>query len=235
MDRDELDELSRASIADRSLARAERKRLGEWLDANAGDENDRAFARHRMFEMARSANDPALFDWLEQAIKLTIRPTRIPEAIAATSRAFFSPGEDCLNEVTRQLELARQQVDIRVSTITDDRISRAIEKVHRRGVRVRIVSDDDKARDLGSDIFQPRQAGVPRVIDVEPGHRRHKFALLDRVWLLTGSFNWTRSATRENEENLIVTDDPGLVAPFSQRFELLWRRLSDPRPAPRAS
>ena len=40
----------------------------------------------------------------------------------------------------------------------------------------------------------------------------HKFALFDGRRLMTGSFNWTRSASEQNEENLIVTADPVLVA-----------------------
>jgi cardiolipin hydrolase len=55
----------------------------------------------------------------------------------------------------------------------------------------------------------------------------HKFALFDGKRLLTGSFNWTRSASEQNEENMIVTPDPVLVAAFQGRFEALWNKLRD--------
>jgi cardiolipin hydrolase len=55
----------------------------------------------------------------------------------------------------------------------------------------------------------------------------HKFALFDDARLLTGSYNWTRSAADCNEENLIVTGDPRLVGPFRQEFDKLWN-ICDP-------
>ena len=72
---------------------------------------------------------------------------------------------------------------------------------------MRIISDDDKQFDEGSDIHALREAGVPLRIDDSPFHMHHKFALVDGAWLLNGSFNWTRSASVNNEENLLVTDD----------------------------
>jgi phosphatidylserine/phosphatidylglycerophosphate/cardiolipin synthase-like enzyme len=54
----------------------------------------------------------------------------------------------------------------------------------------------------------------------------HKFALFDRVRLITGSYNWTRGAAEGNEENLIDTADPELVAAFGRAFDALWEKLS---------
>ena len=76
---------------------------------------------------------------------------------------------------------------------------------------MRIISDDDKQFDEGSDIHALREAGVPLRIDDSPFHMHHKFALVDGAWLLNGSFSWTRSASVNNEENLLVTDDAVLI------------------------
>ena len=58
-------------------------------------------------------------------------------------------------------------------------------------------------------------------------HMHHKFAIFDGDLLLNGSFNWTRSASELNEENLIITPDPVLVRAFAGRFEELWGRLRE--------
>ncbi|MCB1610410.1 MAG: hypothetical protein KDI60_01280, partial [Xanthomonadales bacterium] len=57
-------------------------------------------------------------------------------------------------------------------------------------------------------------------------HMHHKFALFDGRWLLNGSFNWTRSASRANDENLVVTNDPKQLRLFGAQFEGLWERLA---------
>ena len=105
-----------------------------------------------------------------------------------------------------------------------------IEAAVRRGVRVRIVSDDDKSEDLGSDVDRLRAAGAQVVLDASEAHMHHKFAVFDGQQLVTGSFNWTRSASEVNAENLVVTDDPRLVGAFANEFERLWQRLGDLRP-----
>jgi len=231
MNHSELDALLQRTMADRQLSAAERKQLDVFLDEHADDENERAFVRHRAFELARASSDPALIDWLEEVIKRTVKAYRVAEPVplaAIGSRAYFSPGEDCMREIIRQFESARLSVDVCVFTITDDRITSAIEKAHRRGIAVRIITDNDKAYDAGSDIQRLIEAGVPTVIDRTEAHMHHKFAIVDGQRLLSGSFNWTRSATMVNEENLIVTDDGTLVAAFRQRFDAIWSRLGGP-------
>ena len=120
---------------------------------------------------------------------------------------------------------AKKTLDICVFTITDDRITRAILNAHGRGRRIRVIADDDKATDLGSDIDQLAAAGIAVRVDRSPAHMHHKFALADGATLLTGSYNWTRSAARDNEDNFLITSDRRFVTAFARQFENLWERL----------
>ena len=54
----------------------------------------------------------------------------------------------------------------------------------------------------------------------------HKYAIFDAKWLLNGSYNWTRGAARDNQENCVVTDDPKLLAAYAAAFERLWAELA---------
>lgn len=117
-------------------------------------------------------------------------------------------------------------VEVCVFTITDNRISEAIARAHRRGVQVRVVTDDDKLFDPGSDIQQLAAAGVPVRMDKTEYHMHHKFAIFDGTLLLNGSYNWTRAAALYNEENYILTGDPRLIRPFAELFQQLWERFA---------
>jgi mitochondrial cardiolipin hydrolase len=143
------------------------------------------------------------------------------------AEVFFSPGDACRLRIAHRFNVAKRTADVCVFTITDDRISKTIHAAHRRGVIVRIITDNDKAFDLGSDIDAFRQAGIEVRIDATPFHMHHKFAIFDGQHLLNGSYNWTRSAAEQNEENLVDTDDPALVQAFQQQFETLWHHLVD--------
>lgn len=116
-------------------------------------------------------------------------------------------------------------MDICVFTITDNRITRAILRAHERRVKVRIISDNDKAHDAGSDIETLERAGIVLRTDKTPDHMHHKFALVDDNTAITGSYNWTRSAAADNFENILVTDDARIVKPYQREFDRLWRLL----------
>lgn len=217
-----------ASLTDLRLSDDERRGLIHLLRETAPPEEGLRQLRNRAFELVRvrldSADHLALFKWLEGVVR-AIDTGRQPTGVVQ-SRAHFSPGDDCLHAILGQLRAARQQADLCVFTISDDRITAEILAAHRRGVAVRVLTDNDKAFDAGSDIAQIQRAGIPVCVDRTPAHMHHKFAVLDRAWLVNGSYNWTRSACEVNEENLIVTNEPVLVARFSAEFGALWRMLS---------
>ncbi len=53
----------------------------------------------------------------------------------------------------------------------------------------------------------------------------HKYAIFDGTRLLNGSYNWTRGAAHDNEENIIDTGDPRLIGAFQKHFDELWAKL----------
>jgi cardiolipin hydrolase len=179
-----------------------------------------------------SLDDPrmrATFGWVLRLADLTQdAPAAKAPAPAAKppqsgpSRACFSPGEDCLGAIRDEFARARQRADVCVFTITDDRIRDAMLDAKRRGVAIRVISDNDKSMDEGSDVEPLRRAGIEVRVDETEAHMHHKFAVFDGARLLTGSYNWTRSAARYNQENVVTTSDASLVASFAREFERLW-------------
>jgi len=216
------------TFEDRRLSRGERQDLQKALAELAPDADRRAL-RHYAFDLARSvpsgAGDGLVLDWLEDVVKAldSVEPA---DRSAPISQTYFSPGEDCPRAIIRLLEDATHALDVCVFTITDDRISNSLLDAHRRGVKFRVITDNDKALDEGSDVDRIGRAGVPLRVDRTRFHMHHKFAVIDGQWLLSGSYNWTRGASRDNEENLIVTNDPGLIAAYRTAFERLWADLS---------
>jgi phosphatidylserine/phosphatidylglycerophosphate/cardiolipin synthase-like enzyme len=182
--------------------------------------------RAQAFDVAREALTAGagrdVIDWLEEVVKLLL-PAAGPHQ--ARIEACFSPGEACPQRLRGLFQSARRTVDVCVFTITDDRISDAILAAHQRGVRVRIVTDNDKAWDAGSDIQRLSAAGVPVRIDVSEFHMHHKFAIFDGAVLVTGSYNWTRSAAESNEENLVVLEHAGALQQFQHVFDGLWEKF----------
>ncbi len=214
-------------VADGRLTRSERKALRALIDSEIDAESERVRVRAVAFDVAQAAlsgtNAPDVIAWTEDIVGLFDRPS-VRSSPAAVTEAWFSPGEEPLRCIQRQIRMSRRAIDVCVFTITDDRIVELLEEAPRRGVRVRIVSDDDKSRDLGSDLERLGRSGAAVRLDRTSDHMHHKFAVFDGARLLTGSYNWTRSAARGNSENVLVTEEPALVEAYAGAFQRVWGR-----------
>lgn len=222
----QLETQLRETLEDIKLSNGEKAELRELVPSLSQDE--RSFTRNKAFSLARECIDDdqsqtfAVIKWLEQVVKTL--DTATPETIEPS--AYFSPGDECRRKIIDLCHQARKSIDICVFTISDDTLTAAILKAYKRGIAVRIITDNDKSEDLGSDVDELIAKGVPLRMDKTQNHMHHKFAVFDQQILLNGSFNWTRSATRYNQENIAVNGNVKLVSAYSERFEHLWKEFA---------
>lgn len=226
-----LEQLLVKSFDDHKLSTSEKHDLKSLLVAFKNEPSKLSFIRNRAFDLvanhyrAEQGDHIEALKWLENVVKSIdqMRSNKIIE-----NSAYFSPGKQCAQKIIALLNRAKARIEICVFTISDDNISRAILAAHQRGVAVRILSDNDKANDLGSDIYSLCENGIQVKIDTSPSHMHHKFAIIDRNTLINGSFNWTRSASNYNQENIVVTNEPGLIEDFAAVFDKLWGQCQKP-------
>lgn len=213
-------------LSDRKFSRAEADALQQVLESANYNEREVAVLRSRLFdhikEMVTSQEERELIGALEGLNKV-LWPASQKYSFA---EVHFSPGLDCLDAINRQISNAKKSLDICVFTISDNRIVDHIEAAHKRGVKVRIITDDDKQHDLGSDIFRMKENGIAVVADSTPDHMHHKFAIFDNEFVICGSYNWTRSAATRNNEDIVVQDTPIIVNGFIGEFSRLWHEFS---------
>ena len=230
----EVKALLQETLEDYQLTKKERNELRDLLDNVRGDEQRRALYRSMAVDAAREALAKAdagqrfqVLDWLEGTVKTLHPAENLPAGGKREgAKSYFSPDDNCVGKITEMFGTARASVDVCVFTITDNRIVDAMERAHRRNVQVRVSSDDDKAMDAGSDIDRLERMGIPVRVDRSEHHMHHKFAIFDKSKLLTGSYNWTRSASLHNEENFLITTARALLKDFTRMFDKLWRDFS---------
>lgn len=225
-DMEGIDKLLEDSIEDFAISRSERKELKIALTKISGQKTEQAKTRQLAFRMATKViseiGELAAMEWLEGVIKLIYANEN-----QIKSNAYFSPGEDCLHRIRRLISEAQATLDICIFTLTDNRIVEKLEEAHQRGIKIRIISDNLKSEDLGSDMDHlEKVVGINCIYDSTDAHMHHKFAIADGHTLLNGSYNWTRSACSPNSENVLITNDPKLVNKFINEFERLWESLS---------
>lgn len=215
------------SFDDYRLSKGEKVALKEVFHDLSGTPEKLSFARNKAFDIVRTQLEVSrqhhgdALKWLEGVVRL-VDAARSDDEKPETS-VHFSPGKSCVNRIVSLIKNAKTSIDACVFTISDDRIADALANVHKSGIKLRIITDDDKASDRGSDVDRLASKGVKIKTDNSPSHMHHKYAVFDEKILVNGSFNWTRSASMNNQENIVVTDDPECVVPFKEMFEKLWK------------
>jgi len=56
----------------------------------------------------------------------------------------------------------------------------------------------------------------------------HKVLVIDERPMLTGSYNFTGSAEQDNDENLVIVDDPALAQTYLEEFERAYAQAQAP-------
>jgi len=179
----------------------------------------------------KAAGHPDLYLWAEELVQATQQALFEPRKIVHDP--MFFPSLESEAKVVHYLNSAVTTLDICVFSITYNVLGDAIIEAHKRGVKVRIISDDEQAKNPGADIERLQQAGIPLKIDLDPkAHMHNKFVLIDKQILLTGSFNWTKQAALKNNENFMATNDEYLIEKYGEEYERLWEKFIVPGTAP---
>lgn len=182
-----------------------------------GDLRNRLFDETRRLDAANNVQQ-AIF-WLQNCFNL------IDKYMFQIHKVYFSPGTDIIESITDLLKKATKTLDLCIFTITDDRLATDLRDCLERGIKVRIITDDEKMYDEGSAIQDLKNAGIPIKIDHSRYHMHHKFGIIDSRIIFTGSFNWTYSASSHNQENMLVTSNFDIVKQYVDQYELLWKEM----------
>ncbi len=141
------------------------------------------------------------------------------------NNAYFGPEDNIRDIIIRELNHCERSLKICVFTISDNPISDAIMDAHKRCVKVSIITDDGKVFDKGSDIKELSREGIEVKIDSYKSLMHHKFCVIDNYKVISGSYNWTRTAAEMNNENIILTDEVKIAKAFIVEFDKLWRKM----------
>jgi phosphatidylserine/phosphatidylglycerophosphate/cardiolipin synthase-like enzyme len=152
----------------------------------------------------------------------TVLPARAAEVAVA-----FSPGYGGLTAEALVLEGihdARGSINVAAYSFTSRAIANALVDASRRGVDVRIVTDQSSRNILYNGPQSLANAGIPVRVSSEYAVMHNKFMVIDGISIQTCSFNYTQAAADRNAENVLyIRNHPQLA----QEFQVEWLRLWD--------
>ncbi len=131
-------------------------------------------------------------------------PISIKSPEISEMQVCFSPNADCEKMLVDLISSATESIKVMAYGFTSDEISGALKNSFDRGIDVKIIIDSAryKARlNLGKGL---KTAGADVRTDNPRGIAHNKVIIIDDSILITGSYNYTKSASTRNLENIIV-------------------------------
>ena len=164
------------------------------------------------------------FSSYQSLIKFVMKEFYQPKP--AVCECYFFPNPSNEEKVVSMLRTCKKTLDIAIFSLTLDSIAEAILEAFQREIKVRIIADDECAKNKGSNIKLLASVGVPCKTDNAVYHMHHKFAVIDSSVVIMGSFNWTGQAVKYNQENIFFYEDKDIASQYAKEFERLWNSFT---------
>lgn len=136
---------------------------------------------------------------------------------------YFSPEDNVERIILKRLKKAKRSVHFMAFSFTSDPLGEELIALHKKGVRIFGVMERHGANSRESEFVKMRVEGLAVRLDTNRNQMHHKVIVIDERLVMTGSYNFSKSANRKNDENLITIDDPDIARQYLREFKRIYR------------
>lgn len=142
---------------------------------------------------------------------------------------YFSPKDKPLTkQVVPLINQAKKYIYIPAFLITHKEMTNALINASHRGVAVRIILDATNTHSGShSKIKELRGAGIEVKTENWAGKLHSKSMIIDDLYTIIGSMNFSRSGEELNDENLLIIKNQEIAVFYKTFFQYLWKRIPD--------
>ena len=143
-------------------------------------------------------------------------------------RVIFSPDDPVNDILAEELRKASSEIRFMSFSFTLDEIGELLLTQAGTGIDVSGVFETTGSQTQYSELGPLFCAGLEVFQDGNSETLHHKVFVIDRTTVLTGSFNFSASATESNDENMIIIRDPALAEQYLAEFERVRNQARTP-------
>jgi competence ComEA-like helix-hairpin-helix protein len=182
-------------------------------------------------------------------VKKPFRPAKTIDLKGSKITLQFSPtsrtipwSETTNGTIGKTLSSALQKVDLALFVFSEQPLADILESDRQRGVEVKAVIEREFAYRSYSEALDLMGVALADNCKYEANNRpwqqpissvgapvlakgdllHHKFAVIDGQTVITGSHNWSAAANTNNDETLLVIQNPTVAAHFTREFDRLY-------------
>ncbi len=137
--------------------------------------------------------------------------------------AYFAPEDNVERIILRRLHRAKRSIRFMAFSFTSDRIGETVIRKHDEGLDVKGLFERSGSNSRYSEYVKMKIEGVPVKLDRNRNSMHHKVFIIDETTVITGSYNFSRNANRNNDENILIISNREIARIYLDEFRRLYR------------
>jgi phosphatidylserine/phosphatidylglycerophosphate/cardiolipin synthase-like enzyme len=151
---------------------------------------------------------------------VTVNGTKIQNCFAAEGK--------CEDQIVNTIKGSQKSIYFLAFSFTADKIGQAMVERHKAGVALGGVFETTGSNTPFSEYTKMKKEGVEVYTDGNPWVMHHKVIIIDERIVVFGSFNFSDNADTQNDENLLIVDNPDIARAFKAEYDRVLALAQNP-------
>jgi phosphatidylserine/phosphatidylglycerophosphate/cardiolipin synthase-like enzyme len=147
---------------------------------------------------------------------------------------YFTPPAGGASGLIKQIDGAKKSIKVMAYGFTATNLAEALVRAKRRGVDVGLIQDEKSAQNNRETLPILLAAGIEVRSDGKHAIQHNKVMLIDDDIVITGSYNFTKSAESRNAENIMIVRSSYAAKRYADNWKSHWdhsEKVTDLPPA----
>ncbi len=159
--------------------------------------------------------EPGIFVWLQDNNTVKIDGTDI--------NVYFSPEDNIEKKIINCLQAAKKSIDFLAFSFTSNKIGEKVIEKYKEGLAVRGIFEKIGSNTIHSEYTKMVLEKIPVRLDKNRHRMHHKVIVIDGMTVIMGSYNYSKSADKQNDENILIINNREIAAEYLKEFERLYK------------
>ncbi len=134
---------------------------------------------------------------------------------------YFCPEDNCAKQVEEEINKSQSSIYFMTFSFTHGGIATSIAKKIQNGIEVKGIFEKSQSSQYSKKDLIEFQGGEVK-FDNNPYNMHNKVFIIDEKTVITGSFNPSNNANKNNDENILIIEDEVLARSYLDEFDYIW-------------
>jgi phosphatidylserine/phosphatidylglycerophosphate/cardiolipin synthase-like enzyme len=139
-------------------------------------------------------------------------------AVGDVVSIYFSPDSDFEEKLIKEIDKAKESINFLAFSFTNRDIADALIRAKDRGVEVKGIFDENQNNFQSSSVYEYLNSSGVEVHLSTKNKLHSKVMIMDNQRVITGSYNFSKSANDENNENSVIVSHTTVANQYTKNF-----------------